>query len=71
MLYYVLWIYVLPKIGKYTVRQENVVLEGGATTHRLVKVPNEKLADWDEQHDATGKAILHQINVSEAKGADY
>lgn len=48
--------YVLPHFGKYTVRQEIIVLDGkGTNTHRLVKVPNHELVAWDAAHDATGK----------------
>jgi len=50
--------YVLPYVGKYTVRQETVFLDDeGTNTHRLVKVANHELAAWDAEHDATGKAI--------------
>ena len=56
-LYYWAWIYLLPKFGHYQIRQETLVLGEGATTHRLVKVPNEKLAAWDETHDAVGREL--------------
>lgn len=71
VVYYIAWIYVLPKIGGYTVRQEIVVLDGGASTHRLVKVPNDQLSIWDEQHDATGKSIVGTVNVSDTKQSDH
>jgi hypothetical protein len=66
-LYYVAWIYVLPKLGGYTVRQEIIGLEGGAQTHRLVKVPNAELQAWDEAHDATGRSTVNSVHEGETK----
>jgi hypothetical protein len=56
-LYYWVWVYVLPKFGHYAIRQELLVLEDGATTHRLIKVPNEKLAAWEDSHDPLGRDL--------------
>uniref|UniRef100_A0A8H7K380 Amino acid permease/ SLC12A domain-containing protein n=1 Tax=Bionectria ochroleuca TaxID=29856 RepID=A0A8H7K380_BIOOC len=54
-LYYVLWIFVLPKYGGYKIRSEMVALEDGAAkTHRLVKVKNEDVEEWDNVHDEAG-----------------
>ncbi|KAL1983485.1 hypothetical protein VTN96DRAFT_10306 [Rasamsonia emersonii] len=53
-IYYVVWIYLLPKWYNYQIRQEVLVLEDGSNTHRLVKVPNEEVAAWDEEHDVEG-----------------
>ena len=62
MVYYVVWMYVLPYLGKYSVRQEIVFLDGeGTNTHRLVKVPNNEVAAWDAAHDPTGKAIDENV----------
>jgi hypothetical protein len=52
--YYVLWIYAIPKWRGYQVRHEKVVLDGGEVTHKLVKVPLDKLEEWDRVHDAQG-----------------
>jgi hypothetical protein len=58
VIYYVVWMYVLPHFGKYTVRQETIFLDNeGTNTHRLVRVPNHELTAWDAAHDATGKVI--------------
>ncbi|KAK7190609.1 hypothetical protein DPSP01_007265 [Paraphaeosphaeria sporulosa] len=54
-LYYITWIYVLPRFGKYRVCQEVIVLDDGAETHALVKVPLHELAEWDATHDASGR----------------
>ncbi|RMD40167.1 hypothetical protein DV735_g4955, partial [Chaetothyriales sp. CBS 134920] len=56
-LYYVFWIYLLPKWGKYQIRHQKIVLEGGEVTHKLVKVPLNKLEAWDRDHDAQGAEI--------------
>jgi hypothetical protein len=58
VVYYVVWMYVLPYLGKYSVRQETIVLDDeGTNTHRLVKVAKDEVAAWDAAHDPTGKAI--------------
>jgi hypothetical protein len=54
--------YVLPYLGKYSVRQETIFLDGeGTNTHTLVKVPNDEVAAWDAAHDPTGKALDDNI----------
>lgn len=55
--YYWLWIWALPKLGGYRVRQAVVVLDHGAQSHKLVKVPVAELAQWDETHDAIGRRV--------------
>ncbi|KAH8738336.1 amino acid permease-domain-containing protein [Ilyonectria robusta] len=61
-LYYVLWMYLLPKWGKYAIRTELLeVGHEGAKTHRLVRVPETELAQWDEDHDEAGD--LRRRNV--------
>ena len=54
-MYYYFWVRVLPKVGKYELRQIILDLGDGATTHKLVKVPSEEIARWDAEHDATGR----------------
>ena len=69
--YYYLWIYAIPYIGHYAIRQELVALEGETSlVHRLVKVPTAELDTWDEQHDVLGQKIVTEISVSgESKSA--
>ena len=57
-IYYVLWIYVLPRFGRYRIRQEAVILDNGAVSHKLTKVPLSELRQWDETHDAVGHEIV-------------
>lgn len=54
--------YLLPKWGKYAIRTKLLeVGHEGAKTHRLVRVPETELAQWDEDHDETGE--LRRRNV--------
>lgn len=71
VVYYVVWIYVLPKAGKYTVRQEILVLDNGATSHVLVKVPNSQVSEWDASHDPTGKSIVSSLTLQNIDKVDY
>ncbi len=57
--YYWLWIFILPKIGGYRIRQELLVLENGAQSHRVVKVSLAELAQWDASHDAIGRSLTN------------
>lgn len=57
MVYYWLWIYLIPKLKGYRIRQEVLILEDGAQSHKVVKVPVAELADWDATHDATGRSL--------------
>ena len=74
VVYYWVWIYALPKAGNYTIRQEVIYLEDGAQAHRLVKVKNDALAEWDATHDAKGKIIGpqqgHASGVEETSSED-
>lgn len=56
-LYYVGWIYVVPKIRGYRIRQGIITLDSGAKTHKLFKVPIAELAAWDASHDALGREL--------------
>ncbi|KAJ4989783.1 high affinity methionine permease [Stagonosporopsis vannaccii] len=56
-LYYIGWIYVLPKIRGYRIRPGVITLDSGAKTHKLFKVPIAELAAWDATHDAVGRNL--------------
>ncbi|KAG9517781.1 amino acid transporter, partial [Aureobasidium melanogenum] len=64
--YYYLWLYVLPKWGKYRIRQEVIVLEDGSSTNSLVKVALSDLEQWSRTHDAAGRLVVTGVEV-EAK----
>ena len=57
VIYYAVWVWILPHYGRYRVVHEKVVLDGGEVTHKLVKVPLESLETWDREHDAQGKTV--------------
>lgn len=55
--YYTVWKYVLPHFGGYRLRQEVLVLDNGAQSHQILKVPIEDVATWDATHDAVGRPL--------------
>lgn len=64
-IYYYVWVFLLPKWKGYQLRQEVVGLDDGAQTHRITKVPNDQVDEWDAAHDATGR--LHVGTGSESE----
>lgn len=56
-IYYVAWMYILPRLQNHQIRPETLSAGGSAATHRLVKVPTEQLATWDSTHDASGRLV--------------
>ncbi len=63
----------IPKISGYRIRQEVLVLDDGAQSHRVVKVSVAEVADWDAKHDAVGH--LHHggavyVDSKDARGGD-
>lgn len=56
-MYYYLWIWAVPRWRGYRIRQETLVLEDGAVSHNLVKVPVAEIAEWDATHDAVGRPL--------------
>ncbi|WDK23611.1 high-affinity methionine permease [Colletotrichum graminicola] len=55
--YYWLWIYAVPKLKGYEIRQQVLELADGAQSHKLVKVPVAELAEWDANHDQVGRRL--------------
>ncbi|KAL4777486.1 amino acid/polyamine transporter I [Aspergillus nidulans var. acristatus] len=53
--YYWVYMKVLPHFGGYQFRQTIITGPAGETSHKMVKVPNDELARWDEEHDAAGR----------------
>ncbi|KAI1312454.1 high-affinity methionine permease [Xylaria venustula] len=55
-IYYVFWMYIIPKWKGYELRPEILNVENeGANSHRLVKVPVDELDKWDREHDEAGR----------------
>lgn len=67
-LYWLLWIEILPRVGKYRMRYELVHLGNGAETHRLTKVPESELTEWDATHDASGGALRPESQDAQSPG---
>ncbi|KAL2145695.1 hypothetical protein VTI28DRAFT_6570 [Corynascus sepedonium] len=67
--YYYLWINLIPKFRGYRIRQENIVFEDGAQSHRLIKVPVAEVAEWDATHDAVGRPRNTSGNAKVDKSA--
>lgn len=66
ILYYFLWVKILPTIGKYQIRTETLISDrDGSVTHRLTKVKNEHVAEWDSTHDDAGNLL---VEASESVG---
>ncbi|OAG06518.1 amino acid transporter [Paraphaeosphaeria sporulosa] len=62
--YYFVWIKWLPKLKHYSIRTETLVSDqDGSVSHRLRKVPNAEVEEWDRTHDEAGNVL------SEAGGA--
>lgn len=70
--YHTLWIHILPRFGKYTIRQELITLDDeSAKVHRLVKVPNAELEAWDTEHDVLGNKVPRSVaGYDEDRGSD-
>ncbi|KAI2616808.1 amino acid transporter [Hypoxylon sp. NC1633] len=55
-IYYVFWMYLLPRWGGYKIRPEILSVDDkDVITHRLAKVPLGELERWDEDHDEAGR----------------
>ncbi|KZL86037.1 high affinity methionine permease [Colletotrichum incanum] len=71
-IYYWLWIYAIPKLRGYEIRQQVLELKNGAQSHKLVKVPVAELAEWDTNHDQVGRPLQQtpseQTTEEEKKG---
>ncbi|KAL1413321.1 hypothetical protein Q8F55_001080 [Vanrija albida] len=56
-IYYVVWTILLPKWRHYQLRQIVAILDDGSVQHKLIKVPNDKIEEWDAKHDLSGRSI--------------
>jgi hypothetical protein len=45
----------IPKWGNYQLRQTIFRDDNGTAAHKLVKIPNEEVAAWDEKYDIAGR----------------
>lgn len=66
-LYYVAWMYLIPKWLGYKIRTEILEIDdNGANTHRLVQVPLAELEKWDAEHDDAGQLRQRRTAGSES-----
>ncbi|KAH7092499.1 high affinity methionine permease [Paraphoma chrysanthemicola] len=85
-IYYLFWIKLLPKWGKYQIRTETLVSDqDGSVTHRLRKVKNDVVEEWDRTHDEAGNItiesnstastgnqhLIRRVKVKDATNVDY
>lgn len=71
-LYYFVWIKWLPKLGRYAIRTETLVSdEDGSVSHRLKKVPNAEVEDWDRTHDAEGNVLIEAGGARSVDGNQH
>jgi hypothetical protein len=56
-IYYIFWIYIIPRLRNYHIRQMVVELDDGAQAHKIVKVPEAEIEEWDRTHDAVGRSV--------------
>ncbi|KAJ5671241.1 hypothetical protein N7507_000368 [Penicillium longicatenatum] len=63
VVYYYIWVWLLPKWRKYELRQTIINGENGITAHCLIRIPLEEIETWDAEHDASGR--LRQITQIE------
>lgn len=72
-IYYVFWVYLLPRWGGYKLRPEILdVDDTGATTHRLIKVPLAEITKWDNEHDEAGRVRRRHVpqSIRSSQGGD-
>ncbi|KAF2227757.1 high affinity methionine permease [Elsinoe ampelina] len=60
-IYYYVWVHLLPRIRKYTIRTLTVVNKDGSVVHQLKRVPNAEVAEWDRTHDEAGNVLTHVV----------
>ncbi|KAF5027072.1 hypothetical protein F66182_841 [Fusarium sp. NRRL 66182] len=64
-IYYVFWIYIIPKWRGYAIRPEVLEVDtNGANTHRLVRVPLVEIERWDAEHDEAGNLRQRHVGGS-------
>jgi len=68
VVYYYVWIKILPRWKGYQVRTETLVSSGdGSVVHRLKKVPNAEVDEWDRTHDDAGN-VLQEVGFTSVEG---
>ncbi|KAJ5701687.1 hypothetical protein N7488_009235 [Penicillium malachiteum] len=55
IVYYYVWVWLIPKWGDYQLRQTILQEDNGAVAHVLVKIPNAEIESWDARYDTAGR----------------
>ena len=62
--YYWVWMQLLPKVRHYSIRSEVIdVDDNGANTHRILRIPNAEVSEWDATHDELGRKLLQRRRI--------
>lgn len=71
VLYYWVWVWVLPRARGYRIRQEVLAFGAGAQSHRLTKVPVGELEAWDQTHDSVGRPVgMSPVSTEDGHGSE-
>lgn len=64
-IYYMFWIYILPKWRGYYIHTKVMREDGGTVaSHRLVQVPARDILEWDKTHDEAGELRFSENTAS-------
>lgn len=78
-LYYYFWMTLHPRWGGYTIRSQVIKVDiNGANTHRLLRVPNAELDEFDANHDELGRELTKKttdnsggsVLIQQSSGSD-
>ncbi|KAG5916135.1 hypothetical protein E4U42_007792 [Claviceps africana] len=71
-LYYITWMYLLPKWGQYSIRAEVIKTEDDSVvSHKLIKVPLADVDRWDAEHDEVGQLRARPAAAAGDKASDH
>ncbi|KAL1600584.1 hypothetical protein SLS60_006970 [Paraconiothyrium brasiliense] len=71
-LYYFVWIKWLPKLKHYSIRTETLISDqDGSVSHRLKKVPNVEVEEWDRTHDEAGNVLVEASGARSVDGNQH
>lgn len=62
--YYLVWAFLLPKLGKYQNKIETFQLPSGELGHSVVKVPLDRVAEWEATHESNVVNIEEVFNTT-------
>ena len=63
VVYYVIWKYAMPKIGKYVHREVIYRMENGEIGNTVVKIKLSELEEWDREHSTDSNGVGTSVEV--------